>query len=60
MDGEMAASIAQSDFPKAQRVEVPQLSEITTMLLNVQQKNLNGGENGQRRAGEKYHTRFIG
>lgn len=38
MDGEMAATIVRNDFPQAQRVELPQLSEITTMLLNVQQK----------------------
>jgi len=38
IDGEMAATIARNDFPKAQRVELPQLTEITTMLLNVQQK----------------------
>jgi len=37
MDGEMAEAIADTDFPKAQRVEVPQLSEISTMLLNVAQ-----------------------
>lgn len=35
MDGEMAEVIAKTDFPNAKTVQVPQLSEITTMLLNV-------------------------
>jgi polar amino acid transport system substrate-binding protein len=35
MDGEMAELIAQNDFPKAERIQVPQLSDITMMLLNV-------------------------
>jgi polar amino acid transport system substrate-binding protein len=35
IDGEMAAAIASSDFPKAQQVALPQLSDISTMLLNV-------------------------
>lgn len=35
MDGEMAEVIANTDFPKAQKLQVPQLSEITSMLLNV-------------------------
>jgi ABC-type amino acid transport substrate-binding protein len=35
MDGEMAETIARTDFPEAKTLQVPQLSEITTMLLNV-------------------------
>ena len=35
IDGEMAQSIASADFPKAKQVGLPQLSEISTMLLNV-------------------------
>lgn len=35
MDGEMADTIARTDFPMAKTLQVPQLSEITTMLLNV-------------------------
>ena len=35
MDGEMADAIARNDFPKANRIAVPQLSEISSMLLNV-------------------------
>jgi ABC-type amino acid transport substrate-binding protein len=35
MDGEMAQVIAKEDFPKAKTIQVPQLSEITTMLLNL-------------------------
>jgi len=35
IDGEMAAAIASSDFPKAQQVALPQLPGISTMLLNV-------------------------
>ena len=34
----MAQAIADADFPKAARFEVPQLAEISTLLLNVQQK----------------------
>ena len=37
IDGELAESIARADFPKAQRVGQPQLSEIATMLLNVKE-----------------------
>jgi len=37
IDGEMAAVIARADFPSAERVELPQLSEISTMLLNVKE-----------------------
>lgn len=37
IDGEMAAAIAKTDFPKAQQVSLPQLSEIATMLLNVKE-----------------------
>ena len=35
IDGEMAQAIASSDFPEAQEVGLPQLSDISTMLLNV-------------------------
>ncbi len=35
MDGEMAETIARNDFPKAKTIQVPQLSEITSMILNV-------------------------
>ncbi len=35
MDGEMAQAIAKTSFPKAKTIEVPQTSEITSMLLNV-------------------------
>lgn len=38
MDGEMAEVIADTDFPKAEKLQVPQLSEITSMLLNVRDK----------------------
>jgi ABC-type amino acid transport substrate-binding protein len=38
IDGELAETIAKTDFPKAQRVGQPQISEITTMLLNVKEK----------------------
>jgi polar amino acid transport system substrate-binding protein len=37
IDGEMAEAIALSDFPKAQRVGLPQLSDISMMLLNVKE-----------------------
>ena len=37
IDGELAETIAQTDFPKAQRVGQPQMAEITTMLLNVKE-----------------------
>lgn len=37
IDGELAETIAQTDFPKAQRIGQPQMSEITTMLLNVKE-----------------------
>src|ERR1035438_9750826 len=37
IDGELAQSIAQTDFPKAQTVGQPQMSELTTMLLNVKE-----------------------
>lgn len=36
LDGEVAQSIANTTFPKAQQVSLPQLSEISTMLLNVE------------------------
>ncbi|HAC65713.1 MAG TPA: hypothetical protein DCF68_19830 [Cyanothece sp. UBA12306] len=35
IDGEIAQSIANADFPKAKQVGLPQLSEISTMLLNI-------------------------
>lgn len=35
IDGEIAQSIANTEFPKAKQVGLPQLSEISTMLLNV-------------------------
>ena len=38
MDGEMSQAIARSDFPKARELAVPQLSEISTMLLNVKNR----------------------
>ncbi|MDD5586116.1 MAG: transporter substrate-binding domain-containing protein [Alphaproteobacteria bacterium] len=38
MDGEMAEVIASTDFPLAQKVQVPQLSEISNMLLNVKDR----------------------
>lgn len=38
IDGEIAQSIADADFPKAKQVGLPQLSEISTMLLNVKTK----------------------
>ena len=37
IDGEMAEAIASSDFPNAQQVSLPQLSEIPVMLLNLKQ-----------------------
>ena len=37
IDGEMAAAIAKTDFPRATEVALPQLSEIATMLLNVKE-----------------------
>ncbi len=38
IDGEMAQAIAKSDFPKAKTIELPQMSEISMMLLNVKEK----------------------
>jgi ABC-type amino acid transport substrate-binding protein len=38
IDGEMAQAIARTDFPKAKTVGLPQLSDISTMLLNVKNK----------------------
>lgn len=35
IDGEMADMIARADFPKAKRVSLPQLSDLSQMLLNV-------------------------
>lgn len=35
IDGEMAQAIANADFPEAKQVGLPQLSEISIMLLNV-------------------------
>ena len=35
MDGEMAAAIANSDFPKAKKLAIPQASDFTQMILNV-------------------------
>lgn len=35
IDGEMAASIAASDFPRAATLALPQTSEFTQMILNV-------------------------
>jgi ABC-type amino acid transport substrate-binding protein len=37
VDGELAETIARTQFPQAQIVGLPQLTEITTMLLNVTQ-----------------------
>lgn len=37
VDGELAETIARTQFPKAQTVGLPQLSDITTMLLNVKE-----------------------
>lgn len=34
-DGEVSDSIAQSDFPKAQRVSLPQLTDLSQLLLTV-------------------------
>lgn len=38
IDGEMAKAIAATDFPQAKTLELPQLSDISTMLLNVKEK----------------------
>lgn len=38
IDGEMAESIAKTDFPNAKTIQLPQLSQISNMLLNVQNK----------------------
>lgn len=38
IDGEMAEAIARSDFPKAKTLELPQLSDIASMLLNVKSR----------------------
>jgi ABC-type amino acid transport substrate-binding protein len=35
MDGEMAEMITQADFPKAQRLSLPQMAEVSDMLLSV-------------------------
>lgn len=35
VDGEAAASIAQEDFPKATTVSLPQLSDLSQLMLNV-------------------------
>jgi ABC-type amino acid transport substrate-binding protein len=37
IDGELAETIARTEFPKAQLVGLPQMSEISTMLLNVKE-----------------------
>ncbi len=37
IDGELGETIAQQDFPNAQRVGAPQLTEISTVLLNVKE-----------------------
>lgn len=37
IDGELGETIAQTDFPRAQRLGSPQMSEITTVLLNVKE-----------------------
>jgi|SRR5947209_4768922 len=37
IDGEMGEAIARSDFSRARTVALPQLSEITTVLLNVKE-----------------------
>ena len=36
IDGELAETIARTQFPKAQRIGQPQATEITNMLVNVQ------------------------
>ncbi len=36
VDGEMAEQIARSDFPRAQRVSLPQQSQVSQLLLEVQ------------------------
>jgi len=38
IDGEMSDIIARSQFPKAQRVSLPQLSDVSQILLNVAQR----------------------
>ena len=38
IDGELAQTIAKTDFPKAQQVGHPQMTEITAVLLDVTQK----------------------
>jgi cystine transport system substrate-binding protein len=35
IDGELGETIARNDFPKAQRIGSPQMTELTTSLLNV-------------------------
>ncbi|MDP9191216.1 MAG: transporter substrate-binding domain-containing protein [Acidobacteriota bacterium] len=37
IDGELAETIAQTQFPDAQTVGLPQMTEISTMLLNVKE-----------------------
>jgi cystine transport system substrate-binding protein len=37
IDGELAETIARAQFPKAKTVGLPQMSEISTMLLNVKE-----------------------
>jgi ABC-type amino acid transport substrate-binding protein len=37
IDGELAETIARTQFPKAQRVGLPQMTDISTMLLNVKE-----------------------
>ena len=37
IDGEISSIIAESQFPKAQRVSLPQLSDVSQLLLNVSQ-----------------------
>jgi len=38
MDGELGATIAQTDFPKAQTLQLPQSADFTQMILNVVNK----------------------
>jgi polar amino acid transport system substrate-binding protein len=37
IDGEMAETIAKQDFPQAQRIGLPQMAQVSEMLLNVAQ-----------------------
>ena len=37
IDGELGETIAQNDFPKARRIGAPQMTELTTSLLNVKE-----------------------